>query len=158
MDHLEIQQVAPGGPSGWLPIIAGLVLGLLGIGLPMIGVTINLWLGFVILAIAFALIARGCWIWEGKSPRRKLLRITTIVIIALVYFSLVGMQMRAQYKKDHPPTPPIAPVTIPPPVVPPTVIIQSAAGSTCANQVAQSGSQINCDSGKGKHDKTEPKR
>jgi hypothetical protein len=102
MGDPEVQRVAPGGPSGWMPVIAGLVLGLLGIGLPMIGVTINLWLGFLLLAIAFALIAWGCWIWEGKSPRRAPLRIATICIFAVAYFSLVGIQIRAQYKKDHP--------------------------------------------------------
>lgn len=112
----KIQHVAPGGPSGWLPVIGGLVLGLLGIGLPMIGVTINLWLGFSILAIAFALIAWGCWIWEGKSPRRALFRIITICTLAGGYFSLVGIQIHTQYVKDHPKVSQatVSQVTIPP--------------------------------------------
>ncbi len=101
MADSEIQRVATGGPSGWLPGIAGLVLGLLGIGLPMIGVTINLLLGFAVFAIAFALIAWGLWIWEGKLPRRARLRVITICVLAVIYFSLVGKQIRVQYRKDH---------------------------------------------------------
>ena len=152
---IEIQRVSSGGPDGWLPVIAGLVLGLLGIGLPMIGVTINLWLGFVILAIAFVLIAWGCWIWEREWPLRKVLRIITICAFAVVYFSLVGVQIRAQYKKDHsviPPAPPLPVITTPAPP-----IIQTATDSPCANQVAQSGSQINCNAKKGDHDKPKDK-
>jgi hypothetical protein len=152
---VKIQRVAPGGPSGWLPVIAGLVIGLLGIGLPMIGVTINLFLGSVILAVAFALIAWGCWIWEGKSPRHGPLRLITISIIAVIYFSLIGAQIRTQYKQDHPVVAPVStPSPKPAPATPTTVITQTAKDSPCANQVAQSGSKIDCDTQKGKDDKT----
>jgi hypothetical protein len=64
----EIQRVAPSGPSGWMPVIAGLVLGLLSMGLPMIGVTVNLVLGSILLAIAFALVAWGFGYGRG-NPR-----------------------------------------------------------------------------------------
>ena len=144
---LEIQPVAQGGPRGRIPFNVGLVLALIGIGLPMIGVTINLWLGFGILLIAFALIAWGCWIWEGRSPRRKLLRIVTTCIFAVVYFSLIGIQIRAQYRKDHP-------LHAGTPATPTTIINQKAKDSPCANEVAQGGSQINCGAQKGKDDKT----
>jgi hypothetical protein len=152
----NIQKIAPGGPSGWLPIIAGLVLGLLGIGLPMIGVTINLWLGFSTLAVAFGLIAWGCWIWEGKLPRRKPLRILTICIIAGFYFTLVGIQIRAQYKKDHALSVPVSlPQTNPPPTT--TIINQTATDSECSNLVAGSDAQIKCEATeKERHDLPDP--
>jgi hypothetical protein len=146
----KIQRVAPGGPSGWSPVIAGLVLGLLGLGLPMIGVSVNLVLGGVTLFMAFGLIAWGCWIWEGKSPRRTKLRVVTICMIALAYFSLIGYQIRNQYKKDHPPVLPHSPAS---PLQPGIVIQQNADHSDCSNQIAQSGSQINCDTNKEHHDK-----
>lgn len=156
--NLETHNAAPDGPSGWGPVIAGLVLGLLGIGLPMIGVTINLWLGFIILATAFALIAWGCWIWEGGYPRRGPLRIITICIIAIVYFSLVGIQIRAQYKKDHSaslvPAPVSTPVPTPAPSTPTITINQTAKDSECSNLVAGSDARIKCAAGEGSHAKS----
>jgi thiol:disulfide interchange protein len=147
---VEVQRAAPRGPSGRLPVIAGIVLGLLGIGLPMIGVTINLLFGFVILTIAFALIALGCWIWEGKSPRRKALRIITICIIAVIYFSLVVMQICAQYKKDHYKAPPVAPSQ---PSHQDVVIKQNATDSDCSNLVTESNAQIDCEAERKRHAK-----
>ena len=151
--NTETHRIASGSPSGWLPVIAGLVLGLFGIGLPMIGVTINLTLGFAVFAGTFALIAWGCWIWEGKFPRRKPLRIITICIFAVVYFSLVMVQISSQYRKDHLPvyqTAPSQPTVTPGPS---QSINQTATDSTCANQVAQSGSKTDCDTGKESHAK-----
>lgn len=108
---------------------------------------INLRLGFLILAIAFALIAWLCWIWEGKSPRRKVLRALTICFLAVGYFSLVGVQIREQNMKDH------ATPTGEQTQTPPLVINQNATDSPCANPNAQSGSTINCNVENGNHDK-----
>lgn len=144
----ETQRTAPEAPNGLLQFIAGVVLGLLALGLPMIGVTINLVFGSIILALTFGLIAWGCWIWEGRFLRSRTLRIITISLAAGVYFSAVGIQIRAQYKKDHPVVQPSPPAVV---VTPSPSINQTSLGSDCSNLVAESGSQIKCDDAKKEH-------
>jgi len=53
--------------------ILGFVLALVAMGLPMIGITVNLYLGALALSIAFALLAFGFWKWR-KRRIGKLLR------------------------------------------------------------------------------------
>jgi hypothetical protein len=95
----EVPPVSSGGPNGWIPVISGLVIGLLAMGLPMIGIAVNLRLGFVILGVAFILIAWGLWICGVNWPRW--LRVLNICLAALIYFVLIGFQMCEQYKKEH---------------------------------------------------------
>lgn len=106
------------GRSPGFIVLAGFIVALLAWGLPMIGVTINLWLGTIVLAIAFVLMVVGFWQWEKFSKWHKALRWITVIVGALVYFSLVGNQIHLQYNKDHPkvaqtsgPTIPQQPVT-----------------------------------------------
>lgn len=91
------RQVAPS-------LVAGFVLALIEMGLPMIGVSVNLWFGGILLTAAFALFAWGLWNFETNRDFGKLARGVTTAVIGLVYFSLMGFQIHSQYKRDHPPT------------------------------------------------------
>lgn len=80
----------------------GLFVALGALGLPLIGVTVNVWLGGVILAIAFFCIVRAFWIWEKSSRFHILLRLGTIAVAAVLYFGLAGRQIISEYRVDHP--------------------------------------------------------
>jgi hypothetical protein len=79
----------------------GLFVALVAVGLPLIGVTVNVWLGGALLAIAFFSIIRAFWIWEKSSRFHILLRVGTIGVAAILYFGLAGRQIVNQYKSDH---------------------------------------------------------
>jgi hypothetical protein len=85
-------------------IIGGFILAFLGMGLPMIGVTENLWLGSSLLLAAFALFAWGTWSWETNRKFSCGLRLTTIALGGTIYFALLGLQVHSQFKKSHPAT------------------------------------------------------
>jgi len=72
------------------------------LGLPLIGVTLNVWLGGAFLAGAFACLVRALWIWEGSLKLQGPLRVATVAFTAIVYFGLVGWQILRQYKSNHP--------------------------------------------------------
>ncbi len=80
----------------------GLFVTLAALGLPLIGVTVNVWLGGAILAIAFFCIVRAFWIWERSSRFHIVLRIGTVAIAAVLYFGLAGRQIINRYRQDHP--------------------------------------------------------
>jgi hypothetical protein len=89
------------GESGKIYFLVGLFVGLVPEGLSLIGVTINIWLGGILLAVAFGLVVYAFWIWEGSWRFHIALRMATIVIGAAIYFGWTGRQMIAQYRKDH---------------------------------------------------------
>src|SRR5579859_2765997 len=83
--------------------LSGLILALLIWGLQLIGVTVNVWLGGLVLAIAFGLMVYAFWIWEGASLRwHKALRIGTIVAATIIYSWLIGGQIVQEWRKEHP--------------------------------------------------------
>jgi hypothetical protein len=67
----------------------------------MIGVSVNIYLGLLILLLAFALSAYGFWNWETARKFSPTTRVNTLWILGLVYFCLLGIQIRSQYRKDH---------------------------------------------------------
>jgi hypothetical protein len=100
LDHQ--QNVAPPKKEGLGSVIFGFVLALIALGLPMIGVTVNLWLGAIPLAVAFGFMVYGFWKWERSANWNPILRVGTVIFGAMLYFSLIGIQIRTQYKQDHP--------------------------------------------------------
>jgi hypothetical protein len=87
----------------------GLVFALAALGLPLIGITINVWLGALILAGAFICAVRAFWIWEGSLKLHVYLRILTVCVLGLVYVALIGRQVFKEWKAEHSPMP--SPVT-----------------------------------------------
>jgi len=85
-----------------LYFVVGSVLALLIWGLQLIGVTVNIWLGGLVLLIAFALMVYAFWTWEGASRWHTALRVGTVAIAALLYFGLVGWQVVNQWRREHP--------------------------------------------------------
>jgi len=83
-------------------IIIGLVLALFAIGLPMIGITVNIYLGAAVLLLAFILLAYGFWCWETAIRWGVTARVSTLWALGIVYFLLIGIQIVFQYRKDHP--------------------------------------------------------
>lgn len=132
---------------GRWPLIAGFILALLSLGLPLIGVTVNLLLGSIALIGAFMLLAYGFWKWEKSSRWHWVWRIATIMITAIIFFTLVGHQIFTQYKRDHPKkvtlnqvTPkPISPIDQNVPVQPPQrqVIVRKASPRPVAKPINQ---------------------
>src|SRR5213593_798710 len=84
-----------------------LAIGIVGVlvpwGLQLIGVAVNVWLGGVILAVAFGFIVYASWIWERSTRWHVALRGATIVVAGALYFTFVGRQMISEYKKGHKP-------------------------------------------------------
>ncbi len=95
----------PSARSAEIALVVGLVLGLLPWGLGLIGLTVNLPLGAVILFVAFALCVYAFWIWERASRWHVLLRVFTVLIAAVFYFWFVGSQVYREYKTEHMPVP-----------------------------------------------------
>lgn len=82
--------------------LVGLFLALLPWGLQLIGVTVNLWLGGIILAVAFGLMIYAFWIWESPSRWHIYLRIATIIVAAGLYSAFVGRQIIREWQNEHP--------------------------------------------------------
>jgi hypothetical protein len=110
------KQVVAGKRKVAPTILGGFILALLEMGLPMIGVSVNLLLGGFVLAAAFALFAWGLWNWETNHNYGRLPRAMTLLVVGLIYFGLMGFQINSQYKKDHPL---VSPAPQPPPQQPP---------------------------------------
>jgi len=85
-----------------ISVIVGFVIAFIALGLPMIGITVNLWLGGLVLAVAFILMAYGFIRWEKTAHWSEWLRTSTVWITAVVYVSLIGYQIYQQYEKEHP--------------------------------------------------------
>jgi len=101
--------------AGKIYFLLGVVVALFAEGLTLIGIIINIWFGGLLLAVAFGLVVKAFWIWERTSRLHVILRIGTIAISALIYFGLIGRQMFAQYRKDHPQRPVVVLPIYPPP-------------------------------------------
>lgn len=87
--------------SGKIYFIVGLILALLIWGLQLVGVTVNVYLGGFVLAVAFVLMAYAFWIWEGGSQWHVWLRIGTIAVAALLYLALIGRQVISEWRQEH---------------------------------------------------------
>jgi len=79
----------------------GLFVALVLPGLALIGITVNVWLGGAILAVAFVCLIRAFYIWEGSLKLHVYLRIGTVALAGLLYFGIIGRQMIRQYKIDQ---------------------------------------------------------
>ena len=79
----------------------GVVGVLLPMGLQMIGITVNLWLGAVVLFIAFALLVYAFWRWERTSKWHAALRSLTVLAAFCLFLFLLDKQMAGEWKKEH---------------------------------------------------------
>jgi hypothetical protein len=77
--------------------VLGIVLALLQWGLQLIGISVNFWFGFVLLVLAFCLIAIPFWIWARKLGWHLYLRVTTLVVVGL----LCSLAPLRQWQKGH---------------------------------------------------------
>jgi hypothetical protein len=101
MGNARSKSVGSHQDKGIGPLIAGFIIALIALGLPLIGVTVNLELGLVAFVGAFVLLAYGFWKWEKSSNWNLWLRIAIIAAAATIFFALVGHQILTQYQKDH---------------------------------------------------------
>jgi hypothetical protein len=91
--------------SGVAPsLVIGLFIALSAMGLPMIGIAVNLYLGALVLLVGFILLSYGFWRWETAARWGTGTRVSTIWGMGLVYFSLIGFQIYSQYQRGHRPT------------------------------------------------------
>src|SRR5882672_2781690 len=72
-------------------VAAALALFIWGLGL--IGVIVNIYVGGLVLTVAFVLGICALWIWEGFSRFTMMLRCSTLVVAGIVYFGMIGRQM-----------------------------------------------------------------
>lgn len=79
----------------------GLFLALAALGLPLIGVTVNLWLGGTLLLFAFLFLIRAFWIGPTGKSLSAGLRILVLIILAVPYFWFVESRIKKQYTADH---------------------------------------------------------
>jgi hypothetical protein len=99
--------------------IFGMALALLIWGLQLIGVTVNVWLGAGVLALAFGLVARSFWAWEGPSRWHIAWRSLTILVAAGLYAAIIIPQIKKELAREHPsliaqkPPSPVAPLVPP---------------------------------------------
>lgn len=84
--------------------LIGAILAMLIWGLQLIGLSVNLWLGAVVLAIAFILMMRAFWVWEGPSHWHVVWRVITLALASMIYVTAVGWQIRAEWVREHPKT------------------------------------------------------
>lgn len=91
-------RTAQSDKPGLLYFVLGAFLALLVWGLQMAGVTINLPLSAVVLAIAFFLVVYAFWIWEKPQKLGLFLRIVTVSIAGVIYFALIGNQLLSQWR------------------------------------------------------------
>jgi hypothetical protein len=82
--------------------IVGAILALIIWGAQLIGVTVNLWLGGLVLLLAFLLMTRAFWIWEGPSEWHVVWRSLTIVVAACLYVAIIMPQIKSEWMKEHP--------------------------------------------------------
>lgn len=87
-----------------ISIVLGFVVAFIALGLPMIGVTVNLYVGCASLVLALILLIYGFVKWEKVARWPEWVRVSTAWLFALIYVGLIGSQIYKQYKKDHPPT------------------------------------------------------
>jgi len=78
-------------------------------GTQLAGVTVNVYLAAIVLLLAFACIVYAFWIWEGASRWHWLLRLGTVCLTSIIYFSLAGKQVVSEWKKEHVPPPLLLP-------------------------------------------------
>jgi hypothetical protein len=95
-----------------LSIILGFVVAFLALGLPMIGVTVNLYLGCSFLILAFILFAYGLFNWEKIHHWGTGVRVSALWGLGILYFAFVGFHVANQYRQRHGPR---ISVTTPPP-------------------------------------------
>jgi hypothetical protein len=88
--------------SGLLYFVIGVVLALIIWGAQLIGIVVNVFLGGLILALAFGLVVYAFWIWERPAKWHVFFRIGTVIIGGILYFWLVGGQMVGEWRKEHP--------------------------------------------------------
>lgn len=81
--------------SAKVQFLLGLGVGLAPTGLAMIGISINLWLGGIILLSAFILIAHAFWVWVKWNIAPRLV---VIVLAFCGFFYLVMPQISAEYR------------------------------------------------------------
>ncbi len=81
--------------------VLGFVLALLAMGLPMIGVTVNLSLGVTLLVAAFVLLAHWFWNLKGLETVKPVTRTNILWASGFVYFGLTLWQSYREYRKDH---------------------------------------------------------
>ena len=99
----RIVAVSPGQAKQ--PIIlflVGLFVAFVAMGLPLVGVNLNIWLGGLVLLCAFVCIVSAFWIWEYPLRFHRALRLSTILIATLIYLGLVGKQMVGEFRREHP--------------------------------------------------------
>jgi hypothetical protein len=70
-------------------------------GLQLIGVLVNLWLGGIVLVLVFGLIVRAFWIWEKATHWHIALRVGTVIVGAVFYFSPVVRQIINEWGREH---------------------------------------------------------
>jgi hypothetical protein len=74
----------------------------LSIGLPLAGVTYNLYLGAAVLVGASIILLHAFWNSKLASQWSEARRVSLLWVMGLVCLSLVGFQIRSQYLRDHP--------------------------------------------------------
>jgi hypothetical protein len=128
-------------------LILGFVLALIEMGLPMIGMSVNLPFGALLLFVAFALFAWGLWNWETNLKYGRVARGITLVVVGLIYFGLMGYQIHSQYKKYHPsvvvtPPPSLGPVPQLPPAPQPKCSGSTGDATARGGSIANSGNCV----------------
>src|SRR5271156_2718260 len=80
--------------------LVGLFVALVAVGLPLVGVNFNIWLGGLVLLSAFTCIVRAFWILEYPLRFHVVLRVSTVLIGMLIYLGLVGRQMIYEFRTE----------------------------------------------------------
>jgi len=99
---MDSRNTGSGSKAAKISAACGTGLGLLQLGLGLIGITVNIYLGAAALLATFACFVYAFWTWEKASRFHVALRIGTVSLAAVVYFGLTGRQVVSQYKADHP--------------------------------------------------------
>jgi hypothetical protein len=79
--------------------LVGLCLGLIPWGLSLIGITLNFWLGLILLIASFGFLAHVFWIlvqWPNTW------RVGTLILAAAAYFGFIGLLLRMQHQELTP--------------------------------------------------------
>lgn len=83
-------------------------------GLQLIGITIDVFLGAIVLAFAFALMVYAFWVWETVSSWRVSSRLAIVCIVAVIYSVAAGKQVAKEWRVEHP-----VQIAVPPELPPP---------------------------------------
>ena len=81
------------------------ILGILGLaawGLSLIGMVTNLWLGPMVLLIAFGLIVYEFWRWSRSRHWHFVVRVITVILAGVLVMWSGSKQVITQYKEQHP--------------------------------------------------------